>query len=182
MSATLLLNSNGLPLSFLPLSTLGWKESITYLYLNKASVLEWHDAWIVKSVGWETPVPAVMMLSHYEKIKNTVKFNKPNVFLRDGYVCQYCGVRVNSRSATLDHVLPVSLGGKSNFENCVCACSRCNGIKGNNPKVVPHRKPVKPSYYQLIQMRKQQPMEIAHPSWIDYLGLDATVSQRHLRN
>jgi 5-methylcytosine-specific restriction endonuclease McrA len=172
MAATLLLNSNGLPLSFLPLSVLTWKESITYMYLKKANVIEWHNTWIVRSANWETAVPAVMMLVQYEKIKNTVKFTKSNVYLRDGYKCQYCQTPVTAKTATLDHVLPVSLGGKSNFENCVCACSKCNSLKGNDSKVIPLNKPTRPSYYQLVNMRKRLPMEIAHPSWIEYLGLD----------
>lgn len=174
MSSTLLLNSNGLPVSFLPLSTLSWKESITYLYLDKARVLEWHETWIVRSAAWETMVPSVMMLKNYEKIKNIVKFSKANVFLRDNYTCQYCEKAVTKNTATLDHVMPVSLGGKSNFENCVCSCSTCNGLKGNNPKIVPYKKPIKPSYYQLVEMKKRQLISVAHHSWFNYLGIEQT--------
>ena len=174
MAATLLLNSDCSPVSFLPLSVLSWQESITQMYLDKASVIEWHDDWYVRSSTWKTQVPAVMILKKYEKIRNTVRFSKNNVFLRDGYLCQYCGHKVNKKTATLDHVLPSSLGGKTNYENCVCACITCNGKKGNDARIKPSRKPVKPSYYYLVDQRKRLPFEIAHPSWYAYLGIENT--------
>ena len=83
MSDCLLLNSDGQPVSLLPISTLSWQDAIKYLVLDKAMVLAWHDNWIIHSASWETPVPAVMMLRDYMKPKITVRFSKSNVFLRD---------------------------------------------------------------------------------------------------
>lgn len=34
-------------------------------------------------------------------------------------------------SATLDHRVPISKGGKSDFSNLVMACNRCNTLKGS---------------------------------------------------
>lgn len=144
------------------------------MYLGKTSVIEWHNDWYVRASTWETKVPAVMMLNKYEKIRNTVRFSKNNVLLRDGYICQYCGVRISKKIATLDHVLPSSLGGKTSFENCVCACIVCNGKKGNDARIKPKRKPGRPTYYQLVDQRKKLPFEIAHTSWYDYLGIENT--------
>jgi 5-methylcytosine-specific restriction endonuclease McrA len=110
-----------------------------------------------------------MILKDYEKRKTTVRFSKQNVFLRDGYVCQYCGVQLNKKIATLDHVLPISHGGKSNFENCTTSCGPCNAVKGNNQKIVPVVKPNKPSYFTLVEKRKKLKWEIAHSSWANYL-------------
>jgi 5-methylcytosine-specific restriction endonuclease McrA len=58
-----------------------------------------------------------------------VPFNKRNVIVRDEFKCAYCGIE--SKSLTIDHVIPLSRGGKSNFENCVAACKGCNAKKGN---------------------------------------------------
>ena len=168
--ATLILNADASPVSLLPLSTISWEEAIRYLVSDKATVLEWHEDWIVRSEKWSTPVPAVMILKEYQKKKNTVRFSKLNVFLRDSYACQYCGEEVTNKTATLDHVLPVSHGGKTTFENCVCACSKCNASKGNNKKIVPKVKPHKPSYYELVEKRKKFPFEMRHPDWAMYLG------------
>lgn len=47
-------------------------------------------------------------------------------------VCVYCGKEITSDGdLTLDHVIPLSKGGKSNKENLVLACKACNGEKAN---------------------------------------------------
>jgi 5-methylcytosine-specific restriction endonuclease McrA len=168
--STLMLNADGAPVSWLPLSILPWEDAIKYMVLDKASVLEYYDDWVVHSANWETQVPAVMILKEYEKRKTTIRYSKHNVFLRDGYVCQYCGDDVSRKTATLDHVLPTSHGGKTTFENTVCACATCNANKGNDKKIVPKHKPVKPTYFQLVEKRRKQHWDMPHPSWANYLG------------
>jgi 5-methylcytosine-specific restriction endonuclease McrA len=152
------------------LSTISWEEAIKFMVLEKATVLDVYDNWVVHSANWETQVPAVMILRDYEKRKTAIRYSKHNVFLRDGYTCQYCGDDVSRKTATLDHVLPVSHGGKTTFENTVCACATCNANKGNDKKIVPKHKPVKPTYYHLVDKRRQQKWDIPHPSWANYLG------------
>ena len=122
MSHALLLNADMQPVSLLPLSTVDWQEAIRYMVLDKVEVLSWHDDWIVHSAVWETRVPAVIMLKEYQRPKHTMRLSKRNVFLRDQYECQYCGVEVTEQTATLDHVHPVSKGGKTSWENSTTAC------------------------------------------------------------
>ena len=75
MAATLKLNTDGSPVSMIPLSTMSWKEAILQLVLNKIVVLEWHEDWIVHSVNWETRVPSVVILKEYEKRKATIRWS-----------------------------------------------------------------------------------------------------------
>ena len=164
-----MLNADGAPVSWLPLSIIPWEEAIKYIVLEKATVLDFYEDWIVHSANWETQVPAVMILREYEKRKTAVRYSKHNVFLRDGYTCQYCGDDVSKKTATLDHVLPVSHGGKTTFENTVCACATCNANNGKDKKIVPKYKPVKPTYFQLVDKRKKMQWDIQHPSWANYL-------------
>lgn len=171
MADCLVLNADGAPVNYMPLSTIDWQEAIRYMVLDKASVLEWHEDWIVRSARWETAVPAVIMLRDYMKPKTTVRFSKSNVFLRDRYVCQYCGDKLEKRDCTLDHVLPTSHGGKTTFENTVTACSPCNAGKGNNSKIKPKMKPYKPDYFELVNKRKTMPFSLRHETWKDYIGL-----------
>lgn len=168
--STLMLNADGAPVSWLPLSVIPWEEAIKYIVLEKAVVLDVYEDWVVHSANWETQVPAVMILREYEKRKTAIRYSKHNVFLRDGYICQYCGDDVSKKTATLDHVLPVSHGGKTTFENTVCACATCNANKGNDKKIVPKYKPSKPTYFQLVDKRKKMKWDIQHPSWANYLA------------
>lgn len=55
---------------------------------------------------------------------------KVQVWKRDNYVCYYCGKR-NLQRPTIDHVVPVSKGGSSEFFNLVTACYSCNNAKGD---------------------------------------------------
>lgn len=51
------------------------------------------------------------------------------VIERDGLICKYCGIDVEV--PTIDHVLPLSRGGRSTMRNCVVACGSCNSSKNN---------------------------------------------------
>ena len=46
--------------------------------------------------------------------------------------CIYCGKTHDTTDLTIDHVHPKSLGGNDHTANCVCACRRCNQLKGTN--------------------------------------------------
>lgn len=169
MADVLLLNADAQPISYLPLSTVHWKEAILYMYHEKCSVLDWYDDWLVRSPTWETKVPAVIMLKDYVKHKSTVRFSKYNVYLRDSYTCLYCDEQLIRNEATLDHVIPLSKGGKTNFENIVTSCHDCNNRKGNQTSMKPKYKPYRPDYWELVKKRKELPYEIRHPSWNQWI-------------
>jgi 5-methylcytosine-specific restriction endonuclease McrA len=91
--------------------------------------------------------------------------------LRDEYRCQYCGVTVTDLTATLDHVHPVSLGGKTTWENSTTACKPCNYRKANHiGKMKPMRLPYKPNFWDLVAKRKAKGYNMAHASWAYYLA------------
>ena len=167
--STLLLNADMQPVSLLPLSIVDWQEAVRYLVLDKVEVLEWHDDWIIHSANWETRVPAVIMLREYQKPKHTMRLSKRNVFLRDEYVCQYCDTKVTDQTATLDHVHPVSKGGKTTWENSTTACKPCNYKKAATDKFKPRNKPYKPHFWDLVEKRKRRGFHLQHPSWANYL-------------
>ena len=54
------------------------------------------------------------------------------IYLRDGLACGYCGHAVEDGAClTLDHIVPVSRGGKNEATNLVTCCGRCNSSRGN---------------------------------------------------
>ncbi len=49
---------------------------------------------------------------------------------RDGMKCRYCGIKISSNTAHLDHIFPKSRGGKYKEENLATSCIPCNYKKG----------------------------------------------------
>jgi 5-methylcytosine-specific restriction endonuclease McrA len=85
----------------------------------------------IRTIHFEIQVPRVIRLLTYDRLPRTrVKFNRRNIFARDGNRCQYSGKRVPTGELSLDHVMPRSRGGGTDWENIVCACVRCNVRKG----------------------------------------------------
>ena len=169
MADTLVLNADGQPVSLLPPSTIVWKEAITYLWLDKVHVLEWYDDWIVSSASWETRVPAVVMLKEMYRRKRNPRFSRYNIYLRDKFTCQYCNDQFTTPHLTLDHVLPLSKGGKTEWTNIVTACHSCNSDKGNDERIRPKTLPYQPDYFELANNRKHMHFDIKHPSWESFL-------------
>lgn len=115
------------------------------------------DDWI-RTVNSEIQVPRVIRLLDYEKLpKQTVKFNRRNIFARDNNQCQYCGRKFPTSELSLDHVTPRSQGGQSTWENIVCACVECNVRKGGRTPKQAHmgliRKPEKPKRSPLLNLK-----------------------------
>ena len=99
--------------------------------------------------------------SSYDKLpKQTVKFNRRNIFARDNNQCQYCGKKFPTSELSLDHVVPRSQGGASTWENIVCACVDCNVRKGGRTPKQAHmsliRKPEKPKRSPLLNLKLTQ--------------------------
>jgi hypothetical protein len=64
------------------------------------------------------------------------RFDRDEVFERDGWVCGICRMPVDRQadpldpaSPTVDHVIPLSQGGQHTLTNVQCACLRCNSAK-----------------------------------------------------
>jgi 5-methylcytosine-specific restriction endonuclease McrA len=183
---TLVLNSNYQVVGIVP-----WERAITLIYEDSAETLcNWENEKKVEvaytrfvsnqSRKYVYQVPAIVVLKNNTVLPKhrTVKFSKINVLYRDDFTCQYCGHKSENggfsknKKMTIDHIHPVSKGGKTNFDNCVAACSDCNSEKGDkllsevSMKLM--KKPSAPSVSVLLK-RKMSRKRI-HDSWIQYLG------------
>jgi 5-methylcytosine-specific restriction endonuclease McrA len=56
--------------------------------------------------------------------------NKRSIYERENGHCAYCDRWISYAAATLDHIVPQSLGGGSTWDNLVNCCQRCNQRKG----------------------------------------------------
>lgn len=115
-------------------------------------------------------VPYVVQLLRFDKVpRQEVKFSRANIYLRDQNRCQYCGHRFPLSELSLDHVVPISRGGRSGWENVVCACLPCNVRKGNKLLVesvmVLIRRPEKPRWHPLHRLQGRPYPEI----WKNFL-------------
>lgn len=90
------------------------------------------DAARLAGVGFEFPVPDVIVLMNYNGLPEVpVSFTRRNVYRRDGFQCMYCGDTPGLSDLTIDHVRPRSRGGTTSWTNCVTACFRCNARKAD---------------------------------------------------
>lgn len=146
--------------SFTPIDEIPIERAILLLLEGKAQSLKDHPTRVFRNADGRVriPAPVVIVLEALVDLAGVVfgkaSWTRANVYLRDGYACQYCGrsqdelvrgsiprevsVRYGSESVrlfvsreslTIDHVTPQSQGGKNSYENTVAACSTCNGRK-----------------------------------------------------
>lgn len=102
-----------------------------------------------------------------------VRLTRQNLFIRDKKTCQYCHKVFAEKKLTVDHVMPLSRGGKHKWTNIVAACSPCNNKKGsktpdeaNMPLI---KKPKEPRW---LPGKELSWSEDGYPvSWRDYIPL-----------
>jgi len=70
------------------------------------------------------------MATERKPISKRVRFE---VFKRDLFRCAYCGCTPPSVVLHVDHITPVSAGGKNSQDNLITACLDCNIGKSNIP-------------------------------------------------
>jgi len=112
-----------------PISIVSVQKALVLSILDKVSCLSYYESLVVRTVTMEFRYPAVIRLNEYKSIPyKGVLLNRANIFRRDGHQCQYCG---SVKHLTIDHIIPKSKGGKTNWVNLITACNRCNVYKGD---------------------------------------------------
>lgn len=138
---------------FSPITVCTVQRAFLLVFLEKAEMLADAQEGMLHSVSQTFPMPAVIRLRRYiNRPYKGVMLTRQNVFKRDAYTCQYCGVH---KDLTLDHVVPRSKNGKSSWSNLVTACRRCNARKGHfSPEAAGlqlRTKPERPSYLDFLR-------------------------------
>lgn len=141
--------------SYEPLGVVDWEKAISLLYNGKVHVLSEYER-LISSPSTQIRVPSVIVFKNGKRHKkNSVRFSRKNIWIRDEGRCQYCGLDVSIKDFTIDHVIPKTLGGGTMWTNVVTCCATCNQKKGDK---LAHRCgmslksiPVKPSSLPFVQ-------------------------------
>lgn len=144
------------------LNTVSVKKAICLITKGKAEIVKAYNNTIR---NFESTIvfnaPKIIKLVKFVRLmfKKEVPLSKRNIFVRDGYQCQYCGKQFSngSKTITIDHILPKSSGGKTTWDNCVTSCKQCNTYKGRNKlsetDLTLRNKPTKPTIGEFIQIK-----------------------------
>jgi 5-methylcytosine-specific restriction endonuclease McrA len=119
----LVLNSN-----YEPLNVCNIRRAIVLVLNGKAEVLEEYDLMIGTSSSLYDAPSVIRLVYMIKRPYPRVKLCRRELFIRDEFTCQYCGVQ--TRDLTVDHIIPRSKNGPHTWENLVSACRQCNHRKG----------------------------------------------------
>ena len=142
------------------LNVVDWQRAICLLVKNKVKVLRYSGKTVMTGEGMSVRVPLVIKLIKFIRMvyRSRVPFSKKNVMIRDGFKCAYC--RRHTARLTIDHIIPKSRGGRTEFENCVTACRECNHKKGNQmpseARMYPQVKAYQPTISEFLQRKVKQ--------------------------
>ncbi len=171
----LILNADFRPLSYFPLSVCSWQDAVKAVFLDRVNIVSHYDHY-VRSPSFEMQLPSVISLKEYVASNRKPAFTRFNVFLRDSFICQYCGGHFPTPHLTFDHVVPRSKGGHTTWDNVVTSCSDCNLLKGSYHTyqcgMYPRVKPYQPNARQLQENGRAFPPNFLHESWRDFLYWD----------
>ncbi len=146
MSDVLVLNK-----SFYAVQIISWRRALSLVYLDHAHVVDedyrtydfedWRElskeiskapSGYIHTPTFKILIPDVIALRSFNSLpKSEVKFTRRNIYEHYGYKCAYCGIRFSTSELNLEHVIPRSRGGKTDWANVVTSCIPCNLRKGS---------------------------------------------------
>ncbi len=122
----LVLNASYEPINITPV-----RRAVVLIFKGVATTEE-EDGSYLHSCRAMLRVPSVIRLREFRHIlRQTRALSRKNILLRDRYSCQFCGRAFPAAELTLDHVIPRSRGGKTDWDNLVACCQSCNNHKGD---------------------------------------------------
>lgn len=125
-SPVLVLNASYEPINVTPV-----RRAVVLVFKGVATAEEENGSFI-HSTRMTLRVPSVIRLREFRHIpRQTRALSRKNILLRDRYTCQFCDRVLPASELTLDHVIPRSRGGRTDWDNLVACCHACNNRKGD---------------------------------------------------
>jgi 5-methylcytosine-specific restriction endonuclease McrA len=86
----------------------------------------------IKTVRGDIKIPKVIILSNFDRVpQKRPKFSSNAIWNRDGGICQYTGQKLKPNEGNIDHIIPRSRGGTTNWTNCVLVHKDVNAKKAD---------------------------------------------------
>lgn len=167
-----------------------WQRAMSLLYTGQAKAVDvddfiardfndWKELSQVKQgnfIHTETfkiLIPEVIALNFYDELPpGEVKLTRKNIFERDKNNCGYCGKHFNREELNIDHVVPKSKGGKTEWTNLICSCTSCNNKKSARTPEEAGMKlqwaPAKPGWKGKIEIITGANRRISWKKFIEY--------------
>lgn len=146
--------------SYLPLFIASYRKAVKLYFLDKADIVETYDE-VLRSPSTQIEIPSVIKLKDYNKVVYyNVPLTKRNIYIRDNYRCGYTGKKIKNREdLSIDHIIPKSKGGPTNWTNLVTAHRQVNIDKGDyqigvDPEVDHLEKPKVGKPHSLLIMQR----------------------------
>lgn len=119
-------------------------DAATALYIDGQSTMvpmKWKD-WakldvkdddlFVRTVRGKIKIPRVIVLCKFDRVpKKRPRFSSKNIWLREKGKCAYTGKQLKPHEGNIDHLIPKSRGGATDWLNCVLACKEVNAKKAD---------------------------------------------------
>jgi hypothetical protein len=180
--AVLALNKNFIPCYITNLRhtfSLLFRESAKVLTENFETLSIWE--WIklepedgeeyISTVSRRIKIPKIIVTdTDIDPKISKPKVSRLGVFIRDGFTCQYCGKKFSPKNLTIDHVIPRSRGGKTEWLNIVTSCISCNLKKGDRTPEEAGLTLIKEPRQPTINIINAREIDLKfYPQWEPYL-------------
>lgn len=137
--------------SYIPIHIVDWKKGMSLIFQENAKPLDQDlilysfQEWLlfstdyisknypkINTTKYEIAIPEIILLKNFDRLPHRdVKYSRQTLFERDGYKCYLCNNIFERKDLTVDHVIPRSKGGVTNWSNTITCCKNCNSIKSN---------------------------------------------------
>lgn len=111
-------------------------------------------------------IPTIVISKSYDKIppfKHRVSHKK--IWMRDGGICQYTGIKLDKDTGNIDHIIPKNRGGKNCWTNMVLCSKEVNSKKGNKTPEEAGLKLIRQPRPPTIKSPSELISDIAHQDW-----------------
>jgi len=121
---------------FIPMAEISRRKAIKAIVTRKADIIT--NPKTLETSSWIEPGQPIKMIIYkmVSKSPGEPRLHSGNkglkaIIRRDGHRCCYCGAKLKGTNCTVDHIVPRSKGGQTNWKNLVACCFRCNQMKGS---------------------------------------------------